>query len=481
MLIGRESEKKIINDMILSKKAEFMAVYGRRRIGKTFLIRDCCSNNNCFYVEITGVKDGKLKKQLGIFTKSLAKFFYGDALLKEPTTWEEAFERLTNEIKKITGKKIVVFFDELPWMATKRSRLIQALDYYWNTSWSKINNCKIIVCGSAASWILDNLINAKGGLHNRLTKTLLLKPFDLRTTKLFLEANGHKLNEKQVLDTYMAIGGIPFYLEQLQPALSVNQNINNICFGENGLLREEFPRLFKSLFNNAEIISKIIKAIASKRYGMSREELLSKIKSKSGVWINDRIEELESAGFITRFIPYGYKKDVHYRIIDEYTMFYLKWIAPEIKQGYGFSKSHWLDVSASSATKSWFGYAFENVCFKHLEQIKKALGLENIHCNVASWKLIPKKGENIDGAQIDLLFDRADNSITLCEIKYTETGKFRIDKDYAKNLLNKIDVFASATKTKKQIFLAIISIDGIEKNLYANDLVQHEVKLRDLF
>ncbi|MBF0360981.1 MAG: AAA family ATPase [Oligoflexia bacterium] len=480
MIIGREAEVKILDTICRTSRSEFVAVYGRRRIGKTFLIRKYFSKkNDCLYFEASGIKDGNTKKQLEFFSSALSSCFYNKIPIKIPATWEEAFLLLTDEIEKIKKRKVVVFFDELPWMCTRRSRLIQTLDYYWNNKWVKINNLKIIVCGSAASWMLNNLINAKGGLYNRLTRVLSLKPFDLRTTKQFLTAHKCKFNNKQVADIYMVTGGIPFYLDQISPALSVVQNISTLCFEENGLLLDEFPRLFKSLFANATISLNIVKIIASKRYGISREELLKKLKVKTGGWINDKIEEVEAAGFIVGFIPYGKKKDIYYRVIDEYTLFYLKWIAPDIKKGHGFSKSHWYNLVKNPSYASWLGMAFENLCLKHQEQIMAALKLQNIDCRVSSWRSV---GVEKDGAQIDLLFDRGDDAVTICEIKYVSSSeKFKIDKSYAKNLENKIEIFKTVTLTKKQIYLAMITSFGIAHNLYSEDLIQNEVVLDDLY
>lgn len=482
MIIGRNTEVKMLDELIGTNKAEFMALYGRRRIGKTFLIREYCLNkNHLVYFETTGIKDGNMKKQLASFTKSFANAFFNDAPIKEPLSWNEAFTNLTDEIKKIPNKKIILFFDELPWLATRRSGLIQYLDYYWNRHWIKIPNLKIIVCGSAASWILKNLINAKGGLHNRLTKIMLLRPFNLNDTKLFLKKKNIRLTNQQILDLYFITGGVPFYLEQLQAKKSIAQNIQAMCFSENGILFNEFPRLFKSLFENAEVCLRIIKTIATKRYGITREELLHKIKIKSGGWINDRIEELEAAGFIKGFLPFGKKKDIYYRIVDEFSFFYLKWVEPEIARGFEFSRSYWNDTVRSPEYRAWVGYSFESVCLKHHEQIKNALGLQNIKCNAALWRFIPSKNSQLSGAQIDLLFDREDNAISLCEIKYLANGKFKIDKSVAKSLVNKIEVFERENKTKKEIFLVLITTEGIEHNLYADDLKCEEVNLGQLF
>ncbi len=389
---------------------------------------------------------------------------------------------LTNELEaKYTKQKVILFFDELPWMVTKRSKLMQELDHYWNTAWSKLANLKVILCGSAASWMLDKLINAKGGLHNRLTHHMLLKPFDLNTTKTFINSIGCKLSLKQITELYMVTGGIPFYLKSLQKNLSLSQNINHLCFHSNGILYDEFHRLFESLFSQAEINLRIVRAISKQRHGISRERLLSTLKMTSGGSFNKRMKELEAAGFIRTFIPYGRQtRDSFYRLIDEFCLFYLTWIEPARRSGHEIVKNYWQSKQNTSTWHSWSGYAFESICMKHTEQIRAALDLQQIGCDVASWKYLPKHGDKADGAQIDLLFDRDDDAITLFEIKFTK-NLYVIDKAYAKQLINKMEVFEKQTKTQKQLFQAMITTQGIKPNVWSEDLIHYTVTINDLF
>jgi uncharacterized protein len=481
MIVGRAAEIKLLEGMWRSNKAEFCALYGRRRIGKTFLVRELFEKKKgSLYFEVTGMKDGSLKGQLKHFASKLSKTFYKGISITPSHSWEDAFGSLNEAILNTKYKKVVVFLDELPWLATKRSGLIQALDYFWNTEWVKNKKIKLIACGSAASWILNNLINAKGGLHNRLTQVVLLEPFNLKTAKEFLSKQGIRLSNKQLLDIYMIIGGIPFYLEQLKKSKSVSQNINSLCFSKNGLLKEEFSRLFKSLFKNSRLHLKLIKEIAKKRYGISREELLKNIGEISSGWINEKLNELVAAGFIKSFTPYGKIKKPCYKIIDEYSLFYLRWIKPELSSGHDFAKNHWHIKSKTPSWTAWAGYAFESVCEKHLEQIRVALEIDKIDSPAHNWKYAPLQHSKESGAQIDLLFDRDDSAITLCEIKYSNE-KFVINKDYARVLANKVDVFEAETKTKKQILFALITTIGVKANLYSEDQIDSVVMLDDLF
>lgn len=481
-IIGRIKEITILDQVQSSKKAEFVALYGRRRVGKTFLVQRCFSNKG-IYLECTGLKDGSIQDQLTNFIKSFQIVFYPKLSLSTPKNWQDAFELLTQAIKQIPkSKKVVVFLDELPWLATKKSRLLQSLDYFWNTQWSKIPNFKLIVCGSAASWMLNKLINAKGGLYNRLTKTMLLEPFTLAETKLYLGSKGVRLSEKQVLDIYMVFGGIPYYLDKINRSKSVAQNINDICFRKDGLLFSEFPRLFKSLFDAADVNLMIVMAIAKSRHGISFKELVKALGKTLGGRFGERLAELEAAGLIQRFLPYGKKRrDYYYKIIDEYILFYLRWIK-EIVDGQEIPKSvnYWAQINNAPAWQSWAGYAFEGICKKHADNILRKLGLESIGCLIGNWKYLPTHKSKEDGAQIDLLFDRQDNAISICEIKYS-SKIFSLDKNEAKNLLNKIEVFQKQTKTRKQLFLVMITTMGLKRNVWSEDLVQSVVELHDFF
>lgn len=481
-IIGRKEELKLLKEIERSKDPEFVAVYGRRRVGKTFLIREFFSKKG-IYLETTGIKDASLAIQLENFTSSVCNFFFKDVPLKTPSSWEKAFSLLTKGLQSIPKtKKITLFLDELPWLCTKRSRLIQSLDYYWNAHWSKQTNLTLIVCGSAASWMLDNLVHAKGGLYNRLTKRLLLEPFTLKETKEFLASRSIKLSQKQILDLYMAVGGIPFYLKEIKKGKSPAQIIDDLCFKKTGLLHTEFQNLFKALFDQPEISLKIIREIAKAGNILSRDQISKFVGKSSGGTLNKRLNELEASSFIQCFIPYEKKKrNRFYRITDEYTLFYIRWIEPLVTSGiYAGNECYWKKIYSTPSRLIWAGYAFESVCFKHLQQIIKALELENIAFKSGSWRFIPLKASEKRGAQIDLLFDRDDNAITICEIKYSDS-LFTIDRAYSKVLTQKLEVFEEQLQKKKQLFLAMITTKGVKQNMWSEDLVDLEVRLEDLF
>lgn len=319
-------------------------------------------------------------------------------------------------------------------------------------------------------------------LHNRISRQIILKPFTLSETKLFLINRGLKLNTQQILELYFVMGGVPYYLNQIQNNLSVAENINNLCFQKGGGLFDEFNKLFSSLFNNSEAYEELIRLIATHRHGISRDELEMKVKhTKKGGTLTKRIRDLEMAGFIKGFLPIGHsKKGIFYRILDEYSLFYLQWIEPE-KHNIELeieTNNFWLERIKSSSYQSWRGYAFESVCYKHVANIKKALNIR-VATKVGSWRYIPKTGDIERGCQIDLLFDRLDDAVTLCEIKYSD-NPFIIDKNYAEVLSHKSHIFKKITRSKKQIFLAMVTANGLKQNMYSQNLIAAVVTLDDL-
>lgn len=484
IIIGRKAEQKTLLNVMQSKNAEFVVVYGRRRIGKTYLIAQFFLKQNCLFFRATGIQNGKLKDQLKEFSKGIGHTFYKDASIAQPDSWMQAFEELTKAIENIDStKKIIIFLDELPWMATRRSGILEALGYYWNQYWSNNERIKLIVCGSSASWIIKNIIYNKGGLHNRATNEILLKAFSLLECREFLQYQGIKFNDYQVLQLYAVMGGVPHYLKHVVRGQSAAENINNLCFRENGLLFSEFNKLFKSLFKNAKVYIELIKIIASTRQGLARTDIekKSKLTTKGGT-LTERLNDLELAGFIKSFLPFKSKEQgIFYRVFDEYVYFYLKWIEPEkqVLLGFDSSSEYFSEKMSTPEYFSWMGYTFESICYKHISQIRSALGISS-GTRVGTWRYIPKRGSKEQGAQIDLLFERKDGAISICEIKCTEKS-YVIDKAYYNFLLNKINIYKFATKTTKQIFVAFISAAGLKKNTYAEQIVDGVVTLADLF
>jgi len=485
-IIGRREEQHILQQILHSKKAEFLALYGRRRIGKTFLIKNFFAQNSCTFFHVTGIQNGTMEEQLKRFAEQMSMSFFGGAPILAQKTWLDTFDILTKAMEKLSlSSKIVLFFDELPWMATKRSRLLQAIEYYWNRYWNHDPRIKLIICGSSASWIIEKIINNTKGLYNRVTQTMRLNPFTLLETEKFLDHLKVPLNRRQILDVYMAIGGIPHYLEkigQMRRGFSAQQYINELCFRRDGALVNEFEPLFASLFENVEIYIGLIRMIAKLRSGISQAQITRKRGFSSGGRVIYRLKQLEEAGFIMSFVPHGnQKKGTFYKIIDEYTLFYLDWVEPHLTsiRQQGKNSRFWPSKAQSPGWKSWAGLAFEAVCNKHISQIIETLDVDP-GSEIGSWRYVPRSQEHLRGTQIDLLFDQPDGVITLCEIKYSDKS-FVIDKDYAQNLEAKVKIYRQQTRTKKQIYLAMITTIGLKPSKHSEELIAQEVTLDDLF
>ena len=467
MLIGRKSECNILATARLNNKSELIAVYGRRRVGKTFLIREYFKKEIVF--EVAGLYHGNTNDQLQNFTKEL-KSQNKKGKEDSPKNWLEAFTQLENYLNKLKNKKKkVIFIDEFPWFATPKSRFLMAFENFWNQYASKRNDLIVVICGSAASYMVKDILNNKGGLHNRITSTIRLLPFNLHETDLFLKNRGIRYSHYDVLQIYMAIGGIPHYLDKLKKGKSVAQNIDKLCFSKDGFLREEFKKLFVSLFDNSEKHLAIVKTLAKCKKGITRQELIIQSGITSGGDFSLKLTELTVSGFVSEYTYYKNKNKLSlYRLSDEYSLFYLKFI--QLNEGNGAGT--WQRLSKKQSYLSWSGFSFETLCLKHATQIKKALGIDAIYATNSSWFN--------SNAQIDLLIDRDDNIINLCEIKFYNST-FTIDKKYYLNLKNKIEEFQQESATRKNIHLVMLTTYGIKQNEYSSELVQNALDVNCLF
>jgi uncharacterized protein len=484
MVIGRSVEQTKLSEFYATDDAGFAAIWGRRRVGKTYLIKQTFAEKQGYFLKAMGEKGVSLSSQLDNFSKAFSAAFYPKGVSVKPaSSWKEAFEVLTTTIKETCGnKKVVLFFDELPWLAGGKSGILSALDYYWNNFWVDMPTIKLIVCGSAASWMIDNIISNKGGLHNRITLKIRLEPFTLKQTHEFLLAKDHHLSEEQTLQLYFLFGGIPFYLKLLRNKLSVAQNIDELCFTTQGALFNEFNELYSSLFNNAVIYTEIVETLAKHPQGLTRARLAEKLTlSTDGGGLNRKLTALGESGFIELRKTYGPKKsEKRIILIDEYTSFYFNWIKPKEStvQAVGLLDTHWQTTCKSQKFLAWRGLSFERCCFKHLHETTKALAIKSIEA-IGSWSFSSEKSSSKKGAQIDLFVDRNDDAISLCEIKHT-SSPFTITKSYAQELKNKIAIFRNKSKTKKQIILCFISVNGLTENIYSKELVAWNITLKDI-
>jgi AAA+ ATPase superfamily predicted ATPase len=472
-LIGRQEEKRVLENAQNSAKPEMVAVIGRRRVGKTFLVKSVYSTDLDF--EITGIQHATRQEQLRNFMLQIAKYSKGTFPQTEPNDWLEAFYFLSKhlEMKQKVGK-LIVFLDELPWLATHKSGFLKGLSWFWN-SWAVDQNIVLVVCGSAASWMIKNVVHHKGGLHNRITKRIYLKPFNLYETKQFLLSKNINFEHYQILHLYMALGGVPHYLDEIEPGKSYSQNIDAICFSENGLLRDEFSKLYSSLFDNADLHLKVVRALASKQKGLVRAEIVKRAHLSEGGWLSTVLEELQHSGFITQYQPFGKrKKEGLYRLSDEFSLFHLQFMENNELDG----KNNWQQFSKTSSYTTWSGYAFESICLKHLPQIKKALGIQGIYSSASSFY---KKGsDEEEGIQFDLLIDRNDQVINICEIKFYN-AEYTIEKAEALAYRNKLAAFKASSKTNKQLFLTFITTFGLKNNAHSLGLVDAALTMDELF
>lgn len=471
-IIGRKEEQKLLKKVLQTREAELVAVYGRRRVGKTFLIHSFFEEHLAF--ELTGMYGGSLQDQLQLFSKALEKAT--GYPIKAPGGWIDAFQLLEQYLAgKNKRKKWVVFLDEFPWLDTRRSGFLAAFDHFWNTWASRQPHLIVVICGSAASWMIRNIVNNRGGLHQRITQKIQLEPFTLQETELYLKSLGVRMDRYQILQVYMAFGGIPQYLKSIGPGSSAVQAIQQTCFDKNGLLTGEFKNLYGSLFEKADQHIQVVRALAGTPKGMTRQQIIQACALTSGGWTTQILEELETSGFIHSMLPYEHAgKDAVYRLTDEYSLFYLKFMERHRSSG----KDGWVKLSAGNDYKIWCGMAFEALCLKHVHQIKEALGIESIPTQEATWRYVPRKGE--DGAQVDLLIDRSDRVINLCEIKFV-TEEFTIDKSYAGELGRKLTVFKQRTGTKKTVLLTMVTTYGLKENEYSRKLVDKSLPMDVLF
>lgn len=468
-IIGRENELSVLNSIYSSGKSEFIAIYGRRRVGKTFLTRSAF--NNKFTFQITGLANASLSQQLTNFHLALDKINPAKDYLPA-NDWLTAFSQLSDYLDTKKGRK-VIFIDELPWFDTRNSKFIQGLEHFWNSWASARSDIILIVCGSATSWMISKLINDKGGLHNRITKKIKLVPFTLYECEKYLQHRKIKLDRYQIIQLYMSLGGIPFYWDEVKLGLSAMQNIENICFSETGLLRNEFINLYRSLFSNHERHLSLVNALAKKSKGLNRDELIKLSGLPNAGSTTRLLDELEESGFIRKYIPFGKKsRNSLYQLVDFYSHFYLKFIANTQLM----NNNNWLNAIDTPKYRAWSGYAYEQICMYHLPQIKQALGISGVNTTVSSWR----SSKSDPGAQVDLIIDRRDQVINLCEIKFS-INPYTINKKYASELRNKIGVFKLETGTRKSVFLTLISTYGVQQNIHSTGLLQNELQMDDLF
>ena len=468
-IVGREKEQLALKQYVESGAPEFLVLYGRRRVGKTFLIREYFGGKFDFYA--TGLANGKKEEQLRAWNIAIKNSFGNNE--ENASDWLEAFALLRKKLEKQNKtKRKVIFIDEIPWMDTQKSGFLTALEHFWNGWASGRADIFLIICGSATTWVVKNLLKNRGGLYNRVTRRMCLLPFTLKETEEYLKEKEIDLGRYRICEAYMIFGGVPYYYSLLGRGLSLPQNVDALCFADDGMLRGEFEELYATLFKNSGKYVKVVTALGSKTKGLTRDEIIKSTGIASGGGLTQVIEELELCGFIRSYPNYIMDENLSlYQLVDPFSLFHLRFIEGKRPRNPRF----WTSNLESPSLSAWKGYAFEQVCLYHSEQIKQALGLMVVSTEISSWR----SRQSSPGAQIDLLIDRKDGIINLCEMKYSKS-EYKLSSKEEEQLRNKITAFETETRTKKAVHLTMVTTYGIVKNSHAGH-VQSEVILEDLF
>ena len=462
MFIGRKKELQLLHEIQNDDSSHFLAIYGRRRVGKTFLIREAFDYRFAF--QHAGLSDSGMKGQIFAFVSSLKDAGY--EVKKQPKNWLEAFEYLKDLIRKSSEKKKIIFIDELSWMDTPKCDLMVALENFWNGFASARKDIVLIVCASATSWMLSKVVHNKGGLYNRLTEQIHLRTFCLGECEEYVKNSGLAFNRNQILQYYMIFGGVPYYWGFLKKGLSLSQNIDRILFEKDAPLRDEFKYLYASVFKKPENYVKIIEALGTKKVGMTREEIINAAKISNSGDLTTKLEELESCGFIRKYYAFGMKKkNAIYQLMDCFTLFYFKFLKSQPTD-----EHFWTNQINTPLVNTWMGLAFERVCMEHIEQIKVKLGISGVLTEVNSWYCKADLDNGVFGSQIDMLIVRKDQVINLCEMKYSQS-EYTITEKVDRNIRNKISDLITVSGTKYAIYPTIITTYGLVENSYSQWMI----------
>lgn len=460
-MIGRTEEIKVIRAAYESDHSEFVAVYGRRRVGKTFLVNEVFNYRFAFHA--AGIEDGSRKMQLAAFRESLKRQGYPKC--PRLTSWISAFAELATMLEGLpTGRK-VVFLDELPWFDTPCSGFLKAFEHFWNEWATSRKDVLLVICGSATTWIVNKILRSRGGLHNRVTRQIPLVPFTLKECEAFAEYKNLGFDRRQVMECYMTFGGVAYYWSILQEGQSAAQNIDRLFFGVADEMRNEFARLFSSLFKSSTRHVEIVRLLGRRKAGMTRDEIIESTGEKSSGDVSQCLEELVQCGFLVNTHPIRRKKKGSvYRLVDPYVLFYFRFV----ETWRGNDKMHWTHNYHAPAVNSWRGEAFERVCLLHADQIKKAIGIQGIESNVFSWRWrSPDAGER--GVQVDMLIDRADGIVDLCEIKYCE-DRYLLDKEEDEKIRHRAEVFRRESGVRKAVQTILIVSHGVANSKYLGNI-----------
>ncbi|NEW60150.1 AAA family ATPase [Sulfurovum sp. bin170] len=470
MFVAREEELSELSSLLTKKSSSFTVVYGRRRVGKTETVRHFIKENNLLSLEVTGVYGATKATQINAFVRKIERASRGEIVavgrLKE---WQDVFFLLEDYISSLGSEKKVIFLDELPWLDTHRSGFLSAFSEFWNDFCTRKSDIILIVCGSATSYMINRIVKNRKTLHNRVTQKLNMQPFKLRATKKLLEAKNCRYSNKSIVDTYIVLGGVAKYINDMDCTKHQLENISFQCFSRNGLLVTEYQELYESLFQNSQWHYKVMNLLSSKWSGYIQKDIAQALNTSASV-VKKVLEELELSGFITSVTQFGKTtREKVYRATDSFSYFYNKWMEKH-------QNIEWRNVALSQQYKIWSGFAFENICHIHTDEIKEVLGVSGVNTQTHYWS---HKGEK--GTQIDMLLEYTDGSknIDIIECKYHD-DKFSISKKYYYELRDKISVFNEQTKSRYNIRLIFVTMFGVVRNEYYNELVYRDVLIGEV-
>ena len=469
-MIGRIAETKELSEAFASDQSEFVAIYGRRRVGKTFLVNETFSGQYAF--QHAGVENVSMREQLEYFRQSIS--LCGGGRCPSLANWRTAFFELRKLLMKLPEGKKVVFIDEVPWLDTPKSGFIPAFEHFWNGWASLRKDILLVICGSATSWIVNKILYSRGGLHNRVTRPIPVAPFTLKECEEYATWKRLPFDRRQIAESYMALGGVAYYWSLMSPELSAVQNMDRLFFNKGAKLSGEFHKLFASLFRHDGKYVEIVTLLSERRHGMTLEEIKKRTSSDGGA-ASRRLRELEECGFIRRNPVLGaVKKDALYQLMDNFTLFHFKFLANNRQ----IQENFWQLSQDKPSVNAWRGLSFERLCFWHIPQIKRALGISGMLANVCSWRA-KCDAKSAEDAQIDMLIDRDDRVINVCEMKFT-SDKFTMTEAESRKLRQRIERFRAATGTRKGIMPTLICSAGLKRNAHSSIITQ-EVTLDDLF
>lgn len=461
MIIGRKEEKARLQRAYDSEVSEFVTVYGRRRIGKTFLVRETFKDR--FTFQYTGIFNVRNRKQLEEFHTALVDQGL-DKAEDRPKDWFEAFHQLEKLIGKSSESRKVIFLDELPWMDARNSELIKALEHFWNGWASARNDILLIICGSATSWIINKIFRNRGGLYNRVTCRIQLKQFSLHECEELARQRRLSLTRNMIIEGYMVMGGIPYYWTKLDPSKSIGRNINDLFLLSDGELHDEFNYIYASMFGSPDKYVKVIEALSGRKSGLTRDEIITRSRLETNGNLSRILEDLIECGFVRKYCHTDKKvRDAIYQLVDCFSLFHYQFIV----KAHNVDEDYWVKLMRTPAYSTWCGLAFERVCLLHTRQMKVALGISGIMSNIFSWHV--KGNDEHPGAQIDLLIDRADNVVDVCEMKYAPDG-YRMTAAVLDGIRMKMNVLRQYVPAKKYIEPVLITSNGVTRNRYSDEI-----------